>query len=651
MSGRPDARPDSATGVGGPSAAGDRVLVVGAAALGLLLTELLRTWLPSLVVVLGERSGVGPIGLAGAALLTLAAGLVVAPLLGPVPPRVVWLLGGSVLLGARLALLLVDGGQPQFLVATVGMAGGSIALVGLAAGSVRGDLARLGVVSGAALSFAVLAVLGSVDLTWRDGAIGTLGTLTLVGLVAPQLARTTRVLDGGPTAAAWPWGTIGPSLVLLGIVAGPAGRVAVATDWSAGRVAVATVGLLGLAPLGGVVAARSGPLLSGTAGAVLVVIGTAAALAADSVAAVAGQGALAAGIGLTVVAGSRGGRTTARRRGVVAGASLLLFGALVFVVYAGALVRLPFGQHAVLLTGAALLAVGALVSTLRAARLGRETPSAALPRVTAATLVVVLTLVVPAGLRSPADAGDVREDGELRMVLANVHFGFDVDGRQRASEVGALLAELDADLVAVNEVDRGWLISGAPDLLSTYHLATGLTAVFGPASGEVWGNALLTRLPVLEVQRAFLPRGIDPQRRGVLTVVVEQADGRPLGVVVTHLSNVDRQGDTRLPQAQAVAAVVARLRERGIPAVVLGDLNAQPGDPELAVLEGLGLTGALPDARLTFPDRSPRVRLDHVLVPDVLSVDRADALATGLSDHRFVVVDARPAPVSEPSAP
>jgi endonuclease/exonuclease/phosphatase family metal-dependent hydrolase len=122
-------------------------------------------------------------------------------------------------------------------------------------------------------------------------------------------------------------------------------------------------------------------------------------------------------------------------------------------------------------------------------------------------------------------------------------------------------------------------------------------------------------------------------------VVVELPDGSPLGVIVTHLSNVDRQGDTRLPQAQAIAAIVARLRERGIPSVVAGDLNARPGDPELEVLEDLGLVSALPPDRPTFPDAVPRVQIDHVLAPPGSGVLSARTIATGLSDHRFVVAD------------
>ena len=619
----------------------DAAVIAGAVAAGFVLMELLRVWMPSLVVVLGEGLDVGPIGLAIAALATLGVAPLAAGLIGPAPARLLWLLGGTVLLGSRLGLLLVDGGRAQLLVSTIGVAGGAVALVGLAAGSVRGDLARLGVTSGAALSAAVLAVLGSVDLAWRHGAIGILGSLTVVLVAAPPLLRATRALDGGRAAAAWPWGTLGPTLVLLATIASPAGRVAVATGWSPARVALVTVAVMSLVVLGGLLAARSGPLLSGTAGAVLVLTGTAAALDAAGPVSVIGQAALAFGLGLCIVSGLRGGETSPRRRGVVTGASLVLFGVLTFAAYAGALVRLPFGLHAVMLVTAAIVAGAALVSTLRGARLGREAPSPLLARATALTVAVALVLAVPALLRSPAEPGPARTDGTLRIALANVHYGYDTAGRLHALEVAELLAGLDADLIALNEVDRGWAITGSPDLLSTYALATGLTPVFGPATDEVWGNALLTRLPILEIQRTRLPRGRDPLARSALTVIVELADGSPLAIVVTHLSDVDRQGDTRLPQAQSIAAIVARRRERGITAIVAGDLNARPGDPELEALESLGLMRTLPAGRLTYPDSSPRVQIDHVLIPPGSITLRANTLATGLSDHRFLVIDIR----------
>ncbi len=622
----------------------DSTVTAGAVALGFLLMEVLRVWMPSLVIVLGEGRGAGPVGLAAAAVGTLAIAPLVASVLGPLPPRLVWLLGGAALLGARLTLGFVSGGDAQLTVTTVGVGGGALAVAALAGGSTRGDTTRLGLLAGAAASSAVLAVLGSVDLAWRSGLFGATATLAVLVITAPAIARATRALEGGRAAAAWPWGALGPALVLQAVLVGPAGRVAVATGWEPGPVAAAVVGLQALAVIGAVLGARLGPLAAGTTGAALVLIGTAAALDADGLRSVAGQALLAAGLGSALVSGLRGGQTTARRRGTVAGLSLVLFGVLVFAAYAGALVRLPFGLHAVMLVAAALLAASSLLGTVRAARLGREAPSPLLSRMLAMTVVVALVLAGVGSLRSVDGLEARADDGTLRVTLANVHYGFDVDGRQRAREVGELLASLDADIIALNEVDRGWLISGAPDLLATYAVATGLGPVFGPATDELWGNAVLTRLPVLEVQRNRLPRGRDPLMRSALTVVVELPDGSPLAVVVTHLSHVDRRGDTRLPQAQAVAAIVARLQERGIPTLVAGDLNARPEDPELGVLEDLGLVRSLPASRATFPDAAARVQIDHVLAPSGLVVEQARTLTTGLSDHRFVTVVLRRAP-------
>ncbi len=622
----------------GATRGSDATVTAGAVALGFLLLEMLRTWLPSLVVVLGEGRGVGPVGLAGVALGTLSLAPLAGSAFGPLPPRIAWILGGATLLGARLTLGFVSGGDAQLTVTTVGVAGGALAVAALAGGSTRGDTARLGLLAGSAASFAVLAVLGSVDLVWRGGLFGAAATLAVLVITAPAIAGATRALEGGRAAAAWPWGALGPALVLQAVLVGPAGRVAVATGWEPGPVAATVVGLQALAVISAVIGARLGPLAAGTAGAALVLIGTAASLGADSPSSVAGQAALAAGLGFALVSGLRGGSTTGRRRGVVAGLSLVLFGTLIFAAYANALVRLPFGLHGVMLVSAALLATSSLLGTVRAARLGREAPSPVLGRALAVTTVLALVLAGVGSLRGASEIDERDDDGTLRIALANVHYGYDIDGRQRALEVGDLLADLEADLIALNEVDRGWLISGAPDLLSTYAVATGMEPVFAPASDEIWGNALLTRLPVLEVQRNRLPRGRDPLVRSALTVVVELPDGSPLGVVVTHLSNVDRQGDTRLPQAQAVAAIVARLQERGIPTVVAGDLNARPEDPELGVLEDLGLTRTLPASRPTFPDVAARVQIDHVLIPPGLVVEQARTLTTGLSDHRFVSV-------------
>lgn len=621
---------------------GRTVVVAGGAAVGLVLTDVLRAWMPSLVVIVGERPGVGILTIAAHALLTLLAGAAVAwvAVLVRVPPRLVWLIGASVLLGTRLALIATGGGPTQLWLTTLAVAAGTVAIVGLAAGASRGDLARAGLLAGVVGSFMLLAALGGVDLVWRTGPLARLGSLLIVTVAALAAVRTTRALDGGSSAAALPWAALGPAIVLLSVLGAPLGRVAVATGWSPARSAATVIVMLALAVLAAALAIRSGPLTAGPVGAVLVLAGTAAAIDAGSPTAVLGQAALLAGVGAVLGAGPRGGGTSPLRRATVAGGSMVLLGVLVLAYYAGYLVTLPFANRPVLLIAAVLVAASGLLSAVRSGRLGREAAPTSLPGLIGVTLLAALVLATATGVRSPAEPVAARDDDQLRIVLANVHFGFDVDGRQRAREVAALLAGLEADVIVLNEVDRGWLISGAPDLLGTYAQATGLEAVFAPASDEVWGNAVLSRLPVLETSVERLPRGRDPLVRSAVTVVLELPDGGRLAVVGTHLSNVDRQGDTRLPQAQAIAGIVARLRERGLEVVVAGDLNAAPGDASLQVLEGL-LARTLPDTAGTFPAAAPRAQIDHVLVPSGWEVVMARAFNTTFSDHRFVEVVVR----------
>lgn len=63
----------------------DLAVVAGAVAAGFLLLEVLRAWLPSLLVILGESMDAGPVRLAIAALGALALAPLLATALGPLP--------------------------------------------------------------------------------------------------------------------------------------------------------------------------------------------------------------------------------------------------------------------------------------------------------------------------------------------------------------------------------------------------------------------------------------------------------------------------------------------------------------------------------------------------------------------------------------
>lgn len=126
-------------------------------------------------------------------------------------------------------------------------------------------------------------------------------------------------------------------------------------------------------------------------------------------------------------------------------------------------------------------------------------------------------------------------------------------------------------------------------------------------------------------------------------------DGWPCHVVATHL---DHDGErARLFGAELLAQYVGA---QSVPTLLAGDLNAPPGSGVLARLTASGVRPARaaatdavgpPETFHRYGDATEQ-RIDYVLVPETVSVDRAGTVAAGpphASDHRPAFADLRPA--------
>ena len=190
------------------------------------------------------------------------------------------------------------------------------------------------------------------------------------------------------------------------------------------------------------------------------------------------------------------------------------------------------------------------------------------------------------------------------MVVAsyNVHRCIGTDGRHDPARIARVLRELDADVIGLQEVT-----SRADGVDQLVHLARagGFEAVAAPtwrnARGQ-WGNGLLTRHPILGVDRIDLsvdgrePRGALDVRLGIGADVVR--------VVVTHLGL--HRGDRRAQVARLLDVLDG---DDGF-VVLLGDLNEWlPRGGCLAALHAH--FGSTAGAR-SFPSRRPVLRLDRI---------------------------------------
>lgn len=272
----------------------------------------------------------------------------------------------------------------------------------------------------------------------------------------------------------------------------------------------------------------------------------------------------------------------------------------------------------------------------------------------------------------------------VRLATFNLMHGQSLqDGRVDVTRLCDAIARLDADVVALQEVDHAQPRSHHLDLAGEVARATGAqyrfaTALFGTpgqdwraaADGEPllggtpaeatptspdeavprYGIALLSRLPVSEWwswrmaaipvrSPLLLPRpGARPrlvlmrdEPRVVLAARVESPTG-PLTVATTHLSFVPGWNVAQLRTA------CARIGDLPGPRVLLGDLNL-PG-----ALPGLASSGWRTLVRLaTYPAHRPRLQIDHVMaergVRDIPQVRHAQTVDTGISDHLALVVD------------
>jgi len=212
-----------------------------------------------------------------------------------------------------------------------------------------------------------------------------------------------------------------------------------------------------------------------------------------------------------------------------------------------------------------------------------------------------------------APSTPTRPPGTWRVVTWNLWWRFGDEPERRKGAIAATLADVDADVVCLQEVYGDG--SGADD---GRDLATGLGLEVAPTSpattvpgGRRLTNAVLTRWPVLDAGAEVLPAADDrPGHRRASWVVLSSPFG-PLPVVCTHLAFRFDESELRQRQARELARLAARLRdpdaEHHAPVLLCGDLNAVPDSDELRLLTG---RGAAPVPGLVFNDCWPQVRDD-----------------------------------------
>jgi endonuclease/exonuclease/phosphatase family metal-dependent hydrolase len=241
------------------------------------------------------------------------------------------------------------------------------------------------------------------------------------------------------------------------------------------------------------------------------------------------------------------------------------------------------------------------------------------------------------------EIGVAEEPGPSLVVATyNVHTCVGTDRRYDPARIAAVLCELGADIISLQEVVAHRDGTNLPDQGSFLAQETGLRAISLPQGADQrsrFGNAILTRLPVLAVR--YIDLSIDGYApRGALDVDLDAGRHR-LRVVATHFG---LRGGERRAQAQRLLGALTGSDggNGGIPAVgaatailMMGDLNEWRG--RRGGIRALDRELGHAPAPRTFPSWCPILPLDRIYAaPPALLRDfdvHRSPLARLASDH------------------
>ena len=257
----------------------------------------------------------------------------------------------------------------------------------------------------------------------------------------------------------------------------------------------------------------------------------------------------------------------------------------------------------------------------------------------AALLLLVLSICALHGEQTTA-----ADTSSLRVLCYNIHYGQGTDGRYDIERLAAVINKAKPDLVALQEVDVGVKRSGRVHQARRLAELTNMAVRFGPTQhyeGGLFGNAVLTRLPILDVAIHPLPYTEATPRlvtypRGAIAVTVRGPRGKPLRFVSTHFQH--NLSEDRVAEAKAINKLFAADDE--LPTILAGDMNAAPDSEPIQELLSRWSNASDEPASPTAPSKKPTSRIDYVFYrpESMFRLSHAEVIAESVaSDHRPVL--------------
>jgi endonuclease/exonuclease/phosphatase family metal-dependent hydrolase len=207
----------------------------------------------------------------------------------------------------------------------------------------------------------------------------------------------------------------------------------------------------------------------------------------------------------------------------------------------------------------------------------------------------------------------------------------------RLESAGLTLRDLDADVVALQEVATGWILPGDPVKIFSERLKMSAVHAWHERNLGIFktGLAVLSRFPIISSEYHEFARHDFWDAKGYMSVKLALPDGRFLQLINLHMASTKHE-DVRQSEWEELAAFAKGLAAQG-PVLITGDFNTEPSDPSFkSFVASTGVKG-LYDGR----DDVEKLRS---WTPDYRDSCLAMSKDSALLDHVFILSNHAPAP-------
>lgn len=613
--------------------------------------QLLRVLLPSLAGYLRDSVGVASLDIAPIAMFIFALSFLAGVIWRFAGARAaLWISAGGVAI-IRLAEQLSTSAELDYYLSAAGVALFLIYIpTGLALTRDKGKTGAsnfgLGFMLGIAADSAIHTGARTLDLSWQTGIVPIVIVLALATVLLDSVRKSVSQISAGNHREGHWSGTsalfaLGPWILLQMLVFQNVARVSALTVWETPAAGALVIfgNALGLAAAVRLAQSKLSPMVIALVSGLVLTVSMLSPEPSGISAAVQliGGQILSFILAATLFAGFGKGSNTAgiARATISGGVGNIVFVLLAFLYYVAYDISFGFRAPTLLPALAVLILIGALLASRGEQQ--QKAGGANYQSAIAASWLLIIPLVLAFLWKSPAAEIPEASNKTVKVMSYNLHNGINTDGRLDLEALAQVIEDSGADVIAFQEISRGWLIWGSVDMLTWLSQRLDMPYAYGPTAGAQWGNAILSRFPI----KSFDNIPLDPDDllllRGYIQAEIDIGGGT-LTMLATHFTAIDDHDlEREIQSSQLIDAW-----NNGPAMIILGDLNARPDEGAITLLVNAGLIdiSAVIGKQPTYTYYSAHAdhQIDYIFASSDLSYSDFDIPQTTASDHLPLVV-------------